>query len=372
VTDQEVSEALSALLRQQVSGIRFKVFPWPNKPKDIPDGPDLKLVILKEKNESLMKEIIEMKGESPRVYRNTIFFLCPSESDRTAFVESLKKKIAWERIQSDKTVKLSDAQRKEVATGLKRESDGLGEALRAYYRLVFEPTRSGPTEVDLGIPTFGERSTIDEETYDRLRGDSKILETLHPTVLKEKYLQGHDYIGVSRTYETMLRTPGERRPVSKAAFEESVRQGVKLGLFGLGELSNGAGAPTCTSFKEDAHVTFDDGEVIIKDNVCIDQRKPQMTGQNQTKPGTGSTSDTRAPSNEVGQQVASRSMTHINLRFSVPRGKVSGIMGMMSYLQSKFQSIELQISAENGHMTEDEFRNKIKEALQQLGISLED
>ena len=75
---------------------------------------------------------------------------------------------------------------------------------------------------------------------------------------------------------------------------------------------------------------------------------------------------------ERGQEVAPSVMDHIDLRFSVPRGKVSGIMGMMSYLQSKIQSIEHQKKAEKGSLTEDEFRTKIKEALQQLGKSPED
>lgn len=372
VSDQEVSDALNALLKQQISGIRFKVYPWPAKPKDIPDGPELKLAILREKNDSFMRDILEMKGESPRVYRNTIFFLCPSESERTSFVESLKRKIAWERIQSDKTVRLSEAQRKEVAASLKHEAERLGDALRGYYRLVYEPTKAGPAEVDLGIPTFGERSTIDEETYDRLRAESKIHENLHPSILREKYLHGRESIGVAQTYEAMLRTPGERRPVSKAVFEESVRQGVKLGLFGLGELGDDAATPMCKFYKEDPYITFDDHEVIIKDSLCADQRKPQIAGQGQEKPGTESKPEGGGTSVGGGPEVKVSTMDRLDLRFTVPRGKVSGIMGMMSYLQSKFQSIEIQVKAENGSLTLDEYRNKIKEALQQLGINLED
>ena len=367
VSDPEVADALNALLRQQISGIRFKVYPWPARPKDIPDGPELKLAILREKNDSFMRDILEMKGESPRVYRNTIFFLCPSESERASFVESLKRKIAWERIQSDKTVRLSEAQRKEVAASLKHETEGLGDALRGYYRLVYEPTKAGPAEVDLGIPTFGERSTIDEETYDRLRAESKIHENLHPSILREKYLQGHDSTGVAQTYEAMLRTPGERRPISRTVFEESVRQGVKLGLFGLGELGGSAATPVCKYYKEDPFITFGDHEVMIKDSLCADQRKP-----NQEKPGTESKPVEGRTSVGGGPEVKVSTMDKLDLRFSVPRGKVSGIMGMMSYLQSKFQSIEIEIKAENGSLTMDEYRNKIKEALQQLGISLED
>ena len=35
----------------------------------------------------------------------------------------------------------------------------------------------------------------------------------------------------------------------------------------------------------------------------------------------------------------------LSLRFRVPRGKVSQIMGMMNFLQSKFQSLDVELTA---------------------------
>jgi hypothetical protein len=45
-------------------------------------------------------------------------------------------------------------------------------------------------------------------------------------------------------------------------------------------------------------------------------------------------------------------------------------MGIMNYLQSKFQTLEMEIKAKNGSITENEYVNKIKEAMKQLGIDL--
>ena len=58
----------------------------------------------------------------------------------------------------------------------------------------------------------------------------------------------------------------------------------------------------------------------------------------------------------------------MDLEFVVPRGKVSQIMGVMNLLQSKYQSLRITIRATDGSMSQDDYINKIKESLRQLGI----
>lgn len=368
IREQDITNVQNEMLAGQIVGIRFKVFPWPSKPKDIPDTQELKLVILKEKNTSFMREILESKGESPRVYRNTIFFLCPSEVERNSFFESLRRKIAWEQIQNDKTLKLTDEQKREVSNNLKRESDNLRDSLRRYYRLAYAPARDGIKEVDLGIPTYGERNPIDEETYDRLRTQNEILERIAPLVLKEKYLQNRDSVSTTQIYDAMLKTPGERRLASGRVLEESIKQGVKEGMFGIGdEDKNGL---HCRFFREDPAVSFAEHEVLIKDSVCISQRASSVaTG---SAFSGGEPGGAQAPQPAATGPAPPRTMNQLAIRFAVPRGKVSQIMGIMNFLQSRFQSMEVEIKAEEGSMTQEEYLSKIKEALLQLGISIEE
>jgi hypothetical protein len=91
-------------------------------------------------------------------------------------------------------------------------------------------------ELDLGIPTYGERKGLDEQAYDELRREGEILEKISPLVLKEKYLRDNSFVKVHSMYDSMLKTPGERRPTGPNVIEESIKQGVKQGLFGLGEI----------------------------------------------------------------------------------------------------------------------------------------
>jgi hypothetical protein len=61
-----------------------------------------------------MKNILKTKGQTPRVNINTLFFLYPLESERSGFINTMKRKIAYENIEKDKNLNLSDEQKKEV------------------------------------------------------------------------------------------------------------------------------------------------------------------------------------------------------------------------------------------------------------------
>ena len=55
--------------------------------------------------------MIKMKGQTPRVNRNTLFFLYPSEVERTGFMNTMKRKIAFENIMDDDNLNLTDEQK---------------------------------------------------------------------------------------------------------------------------------------------------------------------------------------------------------------------------------------------------------------------
>lgn len=372
IKDKDAHLVQLETLRQQVSGSRFKVFLWPDKTKDIPDTEELKLVILPEKDEKLMKNMFETKGESPRVYRNTIFFLCQAETEKAAFLNLIKRKMAYEQIQTDKTVKLTEDQRKEVGNSLRREEENLRDGVKRSYRLAFAPAKDGLKEIDLGIPTYGEKKSLDQEVYDNLKAEQEILERLSPLVIKEKYLKERDFVKLQTLFEAMLKTPGERRITSRVGFEESIVQGVKQGMFGLGELNEAGDSPNCRAYREDAQVSWGESEVIIRDSVCVTQLLQSQAGSGTStgvRPTPVSAGGGMAPTISAGQAVPN-TLDHVDLEFFVPRGKVAQIMGIMNLLQSKYQSLRITIQATDGNMSQDDYASKIKETLRQLGIDM--
>ena len=109
---------------------------------------------------------------------------------------------------------------------------------------------------------------------------------------------------------------------------------------------------------------LDENEVIIRNSICITQKEPRG-GRSSAPPEPGIKDD-----QEEGAPVGptSRGKDYVTLKFEVPRGKVSQIMGMVNFLQSKFEKLEVTISAKEGSITAEEYENKIKETLRQLGI----
>ena len=371
VNERALDEFEETELKKNLSGGQLKIFVSPRGGADIPEDADLKLVILKERDDSLMKSILETKGNTPRVNRNTLFFLTPLEHEAAGFYSQLQKIIAYEAIGKDKTLNLSDDQRKEVRTELKKATDEINDRLRRYYRTVFIPTKEELKESDLGLPTYGVSKKLDEAIYDKLRLDGVILEGVHPLVVKERYLKTEESISTEQLYQSSAKTPGEARVIGQG-WELGIREGVQQGLFGLGELEDGK--PVCRYFKErPSSIAFSGSEVIIREDICIAQKeaieKPPEFVPPPPKPvyppGGGDEEKIADPPTPDGRD-------SVHLKFTIPRGKVAGLMGVMNLLQLNFDNLQIELLATEGQMSNQDYEDKIKEAFVQLGIDPEE
>ena len=373
IKEEKVVQTELELLRKSISGARLKVFVWEESASNIPDSDDLKLVILKKENQVVINNLLKSKGQTPRVYRNTLFFLYTLESERPAFSNTIKRKIAYEYIERDQSLNLSDEQKKDIRKEVKTAEADVKESIRKLYRLVAIPSKEGTKEIDLGIPTYGEQMALDEEVFEKLRSGGEILARIAPLVLKEKYLVGKEYVLTDQLHQSSLKTPGETRLVNKTVLEEGIIEGVCSGLFGLGELENEK--PVCRFYREQPSLAFSATEVLICEGLCIEQKKG-VESTTEVKyppyePGTLPKAGEKEPQWEKpGPQTKSRDK--VRIRFEVPKGKVSSIMGVMNLLQSKFDSLEVEIVATDGEMSERDYEDKIMEAFRQLGIEVDE
>ena len=381
VDPKELTAEEQALLKKRVGGRRLKVFLWPTSDADIPDTPELKLILLQERDDALMQTILKQKGASTRVHCNTIFFLVALDSERPALERLLRKALAYEMIANDPTLNLASDQQKEVKDGLKKAQGDLAEAVRRTYRQLFIPVRDGLKELDLGIPTYGEERPLDEEVYEKLRLDGEILERIVPLVIKERYLREQEYVLTEQLAQAGLRTPGETRVVSRQAWERGIAEGVRQGLFGLGALEDNK--PVCRYFKEEPFVGLAGSEVIIRAEVCQAQREAKAAQPSYRPPEEVSTAIQEVGSTVVGEapegagtagpeRLPGLLRQRLRLQFTVPKGKVSGLMGVMNLLQHKFNRLEVVLTAEEGEISVQDYEDKIKEAFRQLGIEVKE
>ena len=341
---------------------KLKTYLWPKNSADIPDDPNLKLVILKEDNKHFIKEIIENKGNLKRINRNTIFFLAPLESKRQELHNSIKRKLAFEALQEDSSLKLSDEQNKEIRNSIKKEEENIQSKIREIYRIIYVPQKNKLETLDLGIPTYGFEINIPIEVFEKLKSEGVIIENIAPLVLKERYLKDKKYVSTKKIYENSLRTLGEDRILSKDLLQRCIEEGVKQGVFCLGELKDGEIIPIY--WKKEATVGLGEYEVLIDPDICTQELEIKVEEISQEE---------RKIEPESYKEPESKKETLPKLELppmKIPKGKVSQILGLLNYLQSKFDDVEIIIRAENGYIDKEDYERKIKEVLRQLGLNL--
>ncbi|MDO9537471.1 MAG: DUF499 domain-containing protein [Thermoplasmata archaeon] len=364
IKPKDIVDLEKELLKGCIRGKQLRVSIWEENSANITDSEELKLVILNKEDKPLMESITKNKGQTPRVYRNTIFFLYPTESEKPGFVTALKRKIAYENIEHDKTVNLSEDQKKDVKKEIKKSAEILQEAIHRYYRSTAIPDKEGLRFGDLGVPTYGEERGLDDIYYDKLRANGDILANIAALVIKEKYLTGKDYVSTEQLYQASLKTPGEKRIVSPDNLKMAMAEGIVKGLFGLGEMEQNK--PVCHYFKEKPSLSLSGSEVLIVESICQAQMKEKVKEPGEPEPPEG-----EEPEDETDEgKEKPKSRDRVHLKFVVPKGKVSNIMGVMNLLQSKFDNLEIEIVAADGEISELDFEDKIKETFRQLGIQL--
>jgi hypothetical protein len=378
IKDREVIEMEAELLRGNLKGRKLKTFIWEKKSEDISDSEDLKLVILKNKDQKVMDYILKNKGQTPRVYRNTVFFLYPLNSERPNFVNIVKNKIAYDYIEKDKNLNLSEEQRKDIKKAIKKAESELKESICRFYREISIPGKENFKEIILGVPIFGEDISLDQKAYDCLRSDGEILEKVSPIFLKEKYLIDREYASIEQVYQTTLRTPGESRSINKKVFEDGIIHGVRLGEFGLGELKNDV--PVCSYFKEEIPgvFVFLGNEIIINQEICRKQKEERDKTPPYTTEGPGEKPTVDEGSNEEGKEILVTPPTEqharemVYLKFKIPKGRIYDILRTMNLLQSKFNTLEIELTAKDGSISEQDYENKIMETFRQFDIDVEE
>ncbi|MBD3343284.1 MAG: DUF499 domain-containing protein [Candidatus Lokiarchaeota archaeon] len=364
IKENEVTEIESELLRKSISGHKFRTYIWEENSGNINDSEELKLVVLKKENNKLINEIIRSKGQTPRVNRNTLFFIFPMESERSSYSNTIKKKIALENISNDKSINLSEDQKKEVNNELKKLKGLMDEAIRKLYRMIAIPIKDSFKHKDLGIPTYGVNRFIDDEIYEQLKMDGEVFDKIAPLVIKEKYLVKKEFASTAQILNSSLTTPGEERPSSLQVLENGIREGVSMGLFGVGELIDDE--PQCIYYKETATISFTGNEIIIKDEICKEQKKKEEKGIIGDKPIQQEAETEKEQ--EGTEKTIEKQKDSVRLKITVPKGKVSNLMGMMNLINMKFNTLIIQIEATGGSISEQDYEDKIMETLRQMGI----
>ena len=357
---RDIDESEKELVRKNAGRAKeLRTVIWPANSKDVEDTVSLKLVIMKEDDKDAIYRIYDKVGESDRVRRNTIFFLTPADGEKRQFAESLRSKIAWEKIKSDPNVKLRDGQTSVLASELKKEDGRLDSLVKDYYSVLYVPERDGLVQTLIRPPPVTDNG-IDRIVYEHLVENEIISPVIGPITLKKRYLQDRKFVQTSDLRDSVQSVPGELRPANKTVLETSIAKGVLNGEFGLGEMEGDT--PTVKFFKKDASASFEDGEVLIHSSFCIEpeQKDHEIVHENkhdtETKHGlhVQETDDSQKP------------LPSLDFAFKIPEGQVNHISQMLLKIAFHYRDFRLHIKATDGQMSQHDI-DMIKETLRQIG-----
>jgi len=131
IKDDAVEDAIHKKLSEQLTAIKgqiTRIHIMPAASSEVPDDLEMKLVVLgsasahtpKDQNSpayTKAKEILNTKGSSPRLYRNTLIFLSPDKTRLDELKQAVRTYLAWKSIYDDRIALNLDAFQSNQAEG---------------------------------------------------------------------------------------------------------------------------------------------------------------------------------------------------------------------------------------------------------------
>ena len=190
----ELERRLKFDLRER--GVFARIHILPSATGDVPDDMEARLVILPpsaphsrepdSKAEKTARELLENRGNSPRLHRNTLVFLAVDKVRWQDLDESLRRRLAWDSIVREKVdLNLAPQQAKQAETQLQSADDTVSARLPEAYQWLLVPEQtSADAPMGWNSSRLTGRGNLAELASKRLRNDEMLLSSLGPTILR--------------------------------------------------------------------------------------------------------------------------------------------------------------------------------------------
>ena len=179
----------------QTRGDFVGVHPVPSSGADIPDDFDVRLVVLSAEQphsrdsdlaHDAAQSILETRGNTPRLYRNTLVFLAADKVRYQDLDEALRRFLAWQSIVNEKDgLNLDPHQTRQAETQLKAADDTVTARLPETYQWLLAPDQ---TTADSPVTWKAIRLTgsgaLAERASRRLRNDELLILSFHGSILR--------------------------------------------------------------------------------------------------------------------------------------------------------------------------------------------
>ncbi len=191
----ELEKRLESDLR--TAGDFERIHSLPRSGADVPDDLDARLVVLSAEQpysrepdnvaEAAAKEILEMRGNTPRLYRNTLVFLAVDKVRWQDMDEALRKYLAWKSIVEDRVeLNLDPHQGRQAETQRNAADDTVTARLPEAYQWLLVPEQSDPqAAMSWNAIRLTASGGLAERASKRLRSDEMLVMGLGASVLRK-------------------------------------------------------------------------------------------------------------------------------------------------------------------------------------------
>lgn len=191
---QELDRRLRVDLRKE--GDFCRIHPMPQSGQDVPDDLDARLVVLRVDHtyskdpgcpaEIAAKAILDSRGNTPRLFRNTLIFLAADKTRLQDLDEAARRYLAWESILSEKETLNLDPQQVKQAETQKTAADGAVTArIPETYQWLLVPTQQKPqASMEWQAIRLTGQDALAARASKKLRSDELLLPGFAPTRLR--------------------------------------------------------------------------------------------------------------------------------------------------------------------------------------------
>jgi len=294
-----------------------RIHPLPRTGADVPDDLDSRLVVLppehpysKEPESPALQAaaaILESRGNSPRLYRNTLVFLAADRVRLQDLDEAVRRFLAWETILAEKEALNLDPHQVRQAETQRQAADGTVNArLPETYQWALVPTQTNPqASVTWQAVRLSGTDPLAVRASKRLRSEEMLLTSIGSTVLRmrmdEVPLWRGDHVEVRQLVEDYARYLYLQRVASADVLMQSIQDGVSLLTWHADAFAYADGYDEAADRYRGLRggqvvsVSMDGGCVLVKPEAA----RAQMEAEQPSPSGTGG-GETAAPGRPFG------------------------------------------------------------------------
>ena len=299
---QLVHDEITSRIRESVKKDRgdfAAIHPAPASSADVPDETACRLVILspdmphrarsqESKALAAAQEILENRGNSPRLYRNMLLFLAPDSERLAELQQAVRFWLAWTSIQQEQDqLDLTATQTRQVNAQIEKYEETIDARLLETYCHLLIPSQDGTGPIHWTATRLQGTDSLVARASRKLKNEQQLITEWSPALLRmelDRWLwPDSPHISTKQLWEHMAQYLYLSRLMDEQVLISAIR--------------NGAGSLTWTDFfayaaavRDDGHyvglvagalpaVTLDPASLLVKPEVAQRQRDAEAEEQ---------------------------------------------------------------------------------------------